>query len=156
MNLMLETPKLKCVQNKCCEQWTGMECVEPKKEPLLTEAEFMVVMDDFLKAVPPLPNTPSSQVSGVSSQANCAISDFVHCVQGEPIKVLELLTLDDVLTKKATGELRAALFKVYGQHCTWVVPVDPTQISATVIAAKKVPIKGKAKAKAAPSAAKKK
>jgi ribulose 1,5-bisphosphate synthetase/thiazole synthase len=114
----------------------------------------MVVMDDFLKAVPLLPNTPSSQVSAVSSQANRAISDFVHCVQGEPIKVLELLTLDDVLTKKATSELRAALFKVYGQHCTWVVPVDPTQISATVIAAKKVPIKGKAKV--APSAAKKK
>jgi hypothetical protein len=46
------------------------------------------------------------------------------------------------------------LFKVYGQHCTWVVPVDPTQIFATVIPVKKVPIKGKAKA--APSAAKKK
>ncbi|CAK9272285.1 unnamed protein product [Sphagnum jensenii] len=103
-------------------EWTGMECVEPKKEPLLTKAEFMVVMDDFLKAVPPLPNTPSSQVSGVSSQANRAISDFVHCVQGEPIKVLELLTLDDVLTKKATSELCAALFEVYGQHCAWVVP----------------------------------
>jgi hypothetical protein len=131
-----------------------MECAEPKKEVLLTEAEFMVVMDDFLKAVPPLPNTPSSQVSGVSSQANRAISDFVHCVQGEPIKGLELLTLDDVLTKKATRELRAALFKVYGQHCAWVVPVDPTQISATAIAAKKVPIKGKAKA--APLATKKK
>ncbi len=118
------------------------------------EAEFVVVMDDFLKAVPPLPHTPSSQVSGVSSQGNRAISDFVHCVQGEPIQGLELLTLDDVLTKKATSELRAALFKVYGQHSAWVIPVDPTQISATGIAAKKVPMKGKAKD--APSATKKK
>lgn len=112
----------------CREQWTEMECREPKQTKLLTENEFKVVMDEFLGGIKP--DTPSSQISGISSQAALTISEFIGSIGGEPIEVPTRLSLEDLLTRNATKELREALFKIYTRLCMWPVSVEAALIVA--------------------------
>ena len=105
-----------------------MECREPKQPKLITEDELKVVMDEFLGGIKP--DTPSSQKSGISSQAALTISEFIGSIGVEPIEVPTRLSLEDVLTRNSTKELREALFRIYTQLCVWPVSVEAALLVA--------------------------
>jgi hypothetical protein len=100
-----------------------MECAEPPKPKLLRVCEFEEIMDDFLGQVP-TPTPSYSPMSSVSSEGNRAIEVFVDALGDNIVEPLKRFTLDDVLHRDATAQLRAALFKIYGRSCAYPTPLD--------------------------------
>jgi len=99
-----------------------MECAEPQKPKLLSVCEFDEIMEEFLGQVPS-PTPSYTPLTGVSSDGNCAIEAFVDALDDNIVEPLERFTLDDVLHRDATAELRAALFKIYGRSCAYPTPL---------------------------------
>ena len=101
----------------------------------MDEEEFGPVMDEFMLGLPP--PSPSSGISGVSSDAARTITDFLGAVGCAVVTTAERFTLDDVLHRVATEELRAALFGIYGRCCVWPVPVEESKLVGTVTSERK-------------------
>lgn len=112
-----------------------MECAELQKPKLLSVCEFKEIMEEFLGQVPS-PTPTYTPLSGVSSDGNRAIEEFVGALGDESVQPLKRFTLDDVLHRNATAKLRAALFKIYGRSCAYSTPLDvavkPSLVKASI------------------------
>lgn len=119
------------------EQWTGLECIEPRKPCLLDEDEFKVILNEFLLGISSSP-APSSGISDVSADGARTITEFIGSIASNVVVTAERFTLDDVLNCVATKELRAVLFQIYGQFCVWPTLVEESKLIAIATSERKV------------------